>query len=142
MTIKRIVVGIDGSQAADRALRWAAGLSHDVGADVVAVYALHPMGEVALSLPPFWSVEWRQELQREMDDIWCAPLREAEVRYRSLLVEHSPVAGLVAVAEREDADLIVVGDDHGLADRVLGGVGHHLPHHTRRPVVIVPDVPV
>lgn len=41
-------------------------------------------------------------------------------------------------AEREDADLIVVGDDHGLADRILGGVAHHLPHHTRRPVVIVP----
>jgi nucleotide-binding universal stress UspA family protein len=35
MTIKRIVVGIDGSKAADRALWWAAGLSHDVGADVV-----------------------------------------------------------------------------------------------------------
>jgi nucleotide-binding universal stress UspA family protein len=99
------------------------------------------MGEVALSLPPFWSVEWRQELQREVDDVWCAPLRDANVRYRSLIVDHSPVTGLAAVAEREDADLIVVGDDHGLADRVLGGVAHHLPHHTRRPVVIVPAIP-
>jgi nucleotide-binding universal stress UspA family protein len=137
---KRLVVGVDGSHEADRALRWAGSLAKDLNAEVVAVYALNPLGEFTLSLPPFPSRNLRREFQAQLEDNWCAPLRELGVEYRVVIVEAGPVRALLETCESVDADLVVVGGHrHGtFSDHVMGSVAARLVHRGITPVVVVP----
>jgi nucleotide-binding universal stress UspA family protein len=147
--MKKIVVGVDGSEGADRALRWAIGLAED-GAEIIAVYALGPLEDLAwgasaavsagLGLSAASLSGWRDELRRQLEQDWCAPLRAAGLPFRAHLEGASAAAGLMAVADREDADLIVVGaHGHGsFEDRVLGSVSYKISHRAHQPVVIVP----
>lgn len=147
--MRRIVVGVDGSEGAARALRWAVGLAKLEGAEIVAVHALGPVADLARGTTVAVSTglglrhahnTWRNELRHEFEHDWCASLRAAGVPFRALLEGASPVSALMAVADRENADLIVLGaHDHGsLEDRVLGSVSYKISHRAHQPVVIVP----
>jgi nucleotide-binding universal stress UspA family protein len=100
---KRIVVGVDGTDESGRLLRWAGSLAKALDAEVVAVHALTPVGEFTLSLPPFPPTNLRRAFQAELEDHWCAPLREIGARYRALIVESGPVSALLQVSEQERA---------------------------------------
>jgi nucleotide-binding universal stress UspA family protein len=148
--VKRIVIGVDGSAGSNRALRWAIGLAREQDAEIVAVYALGPMEDLArgasnavaagLGLRGSDAGRWRDELRRDVEREWCAPLHSAGVPYRVQLETSSAPAALMAVADAEDADLIVVGaHGHGnFEDRVLGSVSYKVSHRAHQPVVIVP----
>ena len=148
--MKRIVVGVDGSEGALRALHWAIGLAEEQEAEIIAVYALGPGQDLArgatnavsagLGMSQPGASSWRTELRRELEQDWCAPLRAAGLPFRAHLEEASASAGLMAVADREDADLIVVGahGHGGFEDRVLGSVSYKVSHRAHQPVVIVP----
>jgi nucleotide-binding universal stress UspA family protein len=137
---KRIVVGVDGTEESGRLLRWAGSLAKALDAEVVAVHALTPVGEFTLSLPPFPPTNLRRAFQAELEDHWCAPLREIGVPYRALIVESGPVSALLQVSEQERADFIVVGG-HGhttFTDHIVGSVAARLVHRGTTPVVVVP----
>jgi nucleotide-binding universal stress UspA family protein len=145
--VKRIVVGLDGSEGGARALDWAMDLARDEGAEIIAVYALGPMEDftrgasnaVAAGLGMSGG-PWRNRLRQELERDWCAPLRTSGLTFRAYFKEASASAALMAVADQEDADLIVVGahDHGGLEDRVLGSVSYKVSHRAHRPVVIIP----
>jgi nucleotide-binding universal stress UspA family protein len=61
------------------------------------------------------------------------------VAYRSLSVEGGPAA-LLGVANREQAELVVVGRSgrSGLSELLLGSFSHHIVHHSSVPVVVIP----
>ena len=138
--VKRVVVGVDGSEASEWALRWAGSFARDLDAEVIAVYALTPLGEFTLSLPPFPPKDLRREFQAELEEHWCKPLRELGTRYRAKIVESGPVSALLDVSEKEHADLIVVGGHrHGsLTDHLIGTVAARLVHRGKTPVVVIP----
>lgn len=140
---KRIVVGVDGTEESGRVLRWAGSLAKDLDADVVAVHALTPVGEFTLSLPPFPPTNLRRAFQAELEDHWCAPLREIGVPYRAIIVESGPVSALLRVSEQEQADFIVVGGHRHttFSDHIVGSVAVRLVHRGRTPVVVVPMTP-
>jgi hypothetical protein len=84
---------------------------------------------------------WRRALEHALKTTWAAPLRDRGLPHRCSVVEdESPAAGLIRVAEREGADLLVVGTRarHGLASRVRGSLSYALTHHAGCPVVVVP----
>jgi nucleotide-binding universal stress UspA family protein len=84
---------------------------------------------------------WRSELRHDLHTRWIAPLVEAAVEHRALIVEDdSPAVGLLRICDEEQADLIVLGakNHRGLADRILGGVSYRVTHSARLPVVVVP----
>jgi nucleotide-binding universal stress UspA family protein len=139
LRIRRIVLGVDGSDGAMAATRWCAAFARTLGAEVIAVYALEPLPEIFLDLPPLGPRPWKDDLRAALH-LWCAPLREAGVPHREELVEDDAAPALVHVAEKEEADLIVVGaHGHGsVADRLLGSVTYKLAHNASRPVVVVP----
>jgi nucleotide-binding universal stress UspA family protein len=71
-----------------------------------------------------------------------AALAEAEragVAARSELVEDRPSAGLVALADRDDARMIVVGSygEPPLKGAIIGSTAHKLLHLSERPVLVV-----
>lgn len=137
--IHTIVVGVDGTDGSRRALEWTATRAAELGAEVVAVFALPPASEFVVSIPPL-PVHAVHDLRQHFEQEWCRPLREAGIPYRSYVVQQSPTHALVGAAEREHADLVVVGahGHGGLVDRLLGSVSYAVSHAAPCPVVIVP----
>lgn len=142
MTIRTIVVGLDGSEGSARALHWAISRAAELRAEIVAVYGFRPViPELSAGIPAFDPQVLRDSLRSTLEDEWSAPLEACGLPYRTELVEADPVTTILATADRHGADMIVLGaQGHGgLVDRLLGGVTYKVAHRARQPVVIVPS---
>jgi nucleotide-binding universal stress UspA family protein len=137
--IRKIVVGVDGTDGSNRALEWAASRAAELEAEVVAVLVVRPLGEFVMELPPLPGDVMRK-LHQTLDRTWSRPLDDAGVKHRGLVIEDDPARGLVGAADREHADLLVLGaNGHGGMGRFLGSVTYKVAHHAHCPVVIVPS---
>jgi nucleotide-binding universal stress UspA family protein len=69
----------------------------------------------------------------------CKSLRDSGLPYRTIVEDGRAASVIAAVADRENADLVVVGrrGRGGLAELLLGSVSHELSHHCKRPVVLI-----
>jgi nucleotide-binding universal stress UspA family protein len=140
--VKRIVAGVDGSEDGKHALEWTARLAKTLHSEVVAVYAI----DVPLALPDPYAIpfylddKWRARIASDFQNKWCRPLKTAGVRYRAIIEDGRPASVILNVAEREKAELIVVGRrGHGeVAELLLGSVSHEVVLHSKRPVLLVP----
>jgi nucleotide-binding universal stress UspA family protein len=139
--LRLIVVGVDGSNGSRRAVEWAAGLASATGAAVLAVHVLTYGTEMIRDVMPETMRAWRLELREELRTTWVEPLASRGIEHRTEMVEHdSPAAGLLAITDEQNADVLVVGarSHGGLTDRLLGGVSYRVTHRSRIPVVVVP----
>jgi nucleotide-binding universal stress UspA family protein len=142
-TAIRIVVGVDGSSAGKHALEWTARMAKTLHAQVIAVYAL----DLPVALPDPYAIpfylddKWRAGLQSDFENKWCRPLKTAKVPYRTILEEGRPASVILDVAQREKAELIVVGrrGRGEVAELLLGSVSHEVVLHSKRPVLLVPQ---
>ncbi|MDQ6615737.1 MAG: universal stress protein [Actinomycetota bacterium] len=123
---RHIVVGVDGSEGASRAVALAVRLAVDLVAEVIVVHG-------TLSSPEGRPTE--EQLAR-----WCRPLSEAGVATRTVVEADDAVRLLHRVGEIEDAYAIVVGSSgrSELREFVIGGVAIELAHHGNRPLMIAP----
>ncbi|MGA2037408.1 MAG: universal stress protein [Acidimicrobiales bacterium] len=138
---RRILVGADGSVHAAHALEWAAELAVALGAEVVAVHALGMLSHLGSPTTLLPAHEHREEVRALLETKWSEALRASGVTHRCLLVDGNPVMALMAVADEEDVDLVVVGTRGagGFPGLQLGSTSYQLLQHTKRPVVVVPD---
>ncbi len=143
--IKKVVVGVDGSPQAEAAIRWAIRMAKGMGSQVIAVYAIHipvyfpePYG-----IPVQFDEKWRAEMKSEFETKWCRALKLSGVRYRTVMEDGRPASVIADVADRESADVIVVGrrGRGGVAELVLGSVSHELVLGSRRPVLLISPEP-
>ena len=139
--VERILVGIDGSAASLRALRWAAEEARfrQASLEVVHAYHLPPIGPYPY-LGPTADPARFEEAARETID---AALRTVDTSGLAHPVEGIVGCGGPAATILETgkgADLIVTGSrgHGGFTGLVLGSVSHHLAHHATTPLVIVP----
>ena len=139
--IKRIVVGVDGSNHSRAALDWVIRMAKGMGSEVTAVYGIsmpvyfpQPYG-----IPVQFDEQWRKEIKAEFEDKWCLPLKEAGVKYRTVIRDGRPASVIADVADAEGADLIVVGrrGRGGAAELLLGSVSHELALHSSKPVLLI-----
>ena len=132
-----VVVGIDGTDAADPALAY--GFEHASRHDV-------PLRAVMCWRPdPLATMQWRPEAPvPERAQAWVtATLQRWQRRYPSVtssgivIREHAPT-GLVEQSAAEH--LLVVGSRsrHALAGTLLGSVSQGVLHHATCPVAVVP----
>jgi nucleotide-binding universal stress UspA family protein len=150
MAIRRIILGLDGSDGSALACRWCAELAGSLGAEVIAVHATdlpeYPIIEfegvrpVRSGVSPEIIARWQDDQQVLLEGEWCRPLRDAQVRHRAVLLPGHPASVIMDTAKTEDADLIVVGSRGlgGFRELLLGSVSHQLTQHAGRPVVVVP----
>ncbi|HVW31176.1 MAG TPA: universal stress protein, partial [Acidimicrobiia bacterium] len=138
MSVKRILVGMDGSEHAGRAARWAADLAAATGAEVVAVHAVGLL--VTTPDGPVPSTPFHDRLREQLAGEWTAELRKSGVPVRCRLVEGSAVTALLQSAEEEGADLLVMGSRGagGFSELHLGSTSHQVALYADRPVTIVP----
>lgn len=140
--MKRIVVGVDGSQGSRLALEWAYAQAKQRGAalDVVAAWS-HPPVPVTPE-----ALSWSQQLgdlgpaTKEMVDEMLQQVigDRTDVDIETTVVEGSPAA--VLLDEAEDAEMLVVGSRGlgGFRSLLLGSVSQQCAQHGTCPVVIVP----
>jgi len=139
--IRRIAIGVDGSESSAAALKWTIRLARATGAQVIAVYAIDipvyfPEPE---ELPFVLDQDWRAGMKSDFEDKWCKPLKLAGVRYRTVMEDGRAATVIAEVAERENADVIVVGrrGRGGVAELLLGSTSHELVLHSKQPVMVV-----
>ncbi len=130
-----IVVGVDGSEHARRALDWAAGAAKLSGSEVVLVHGFGPYGA---ELPPEALAddkEHGEHLVAEYRDL----LEAQGVAHRSVVRVHDARSLLERVGEEEGARMVVVGarGTGKLAAMLLGSVASYLVLNLKRPTVIV-----
>ena len=120
-----IVVGLDGSAPARAAMAWAVAAAEAFGARLVAVHAVGILEGAGLA-PDF-------DPAPVLADVGAHASAEA-------VAEPGPADGvLLRVAEREGADLIVVGSRGlGGSQRLLGSTSEAVVAQARVPVVVVP----
>ena len=139
--IKRIVVGVDGSAQSTAALRWAVRLAKRMGSQITAVYAVNmPIYRASEYGVLFqFDPEWRDPMRTEFENKWCKPLTASGLRYRTVMEDGRPASVIAAVADRENADLVVVGrrGRGGVAELLLGSVSHELVLNSKRPVLLI-----
>ena len=138
--VRRIVVGVDGSENAQRALGWALLLARQFDAELVAVHAVGLLAHLGEG-PPVPSHSHLEKLRRAFESEWCALLQTSTVARRLRLEDGPPVPVLLATAEQEAADLIVVGSRGagGFPELLLGSTSHHVAERASQPVLIVPS---
>src|SRR5690606_24918569 len=131
--VVRVVVGIDGSTAAENALRWAVGLTQLLGASLTVAHIADES-----------SVEVRAGDDADLGavneavDAWCVPAAEAGIEVRRLVERGEPTTRLVELSEPAGT-VLVVGNrgPGGFDDLRLGSVSNRIVHHARCPVVVV-----
>jgi nucleotide-binding universal stress UspA family protein len=135
-----IVVGIDGSEQAQKALTWAAGEARVHHAELTVVHAWS--FALAAGIPtPASSVAVdviEKSAQACLDTaLQAVDLSGLDVTPR--LVCGAPAAALIEAAK--GADLVVVGSrgHGGFVGLLLGSVSQQVTHHAPCPVVIVPE---
>lgn len=143
-TMRRIVVGIDGSAGSAAALRWATRLALATDAEVFAIHVIEPprydIRSLGLPNTVLNEANWRETIRTELEATWCRPLVEAGVRDRVQVEEGRAGPCMAAIARRENADLIVTGRRGltGMAEMVQGSVSYYVTHHAPCPVAIMP----
>ena len=139
MPYKVIVVGTDGSERADVAVRHALELAGLTSGTVHAVHSIHTpvVVEDAHSMQAMMN-----EMRDHSDAIQQKLLEDAErrgvtVEFHSSMGE--PANALVELAEKVNADLVVVGNRgmSGMKRFVLGSVPNKVSHHCPCSVLIV-----
>ena len=146
--IGRVVVGVDGSEHSEAAIKWAVRMAGGMGSEVVAVFAIAPPvyfdgGFVAPVVPPQFDEEWRAGMKNQFEEVWCKSLRDAGVRYRTIMQDGRPASVIAQIADSVNADVIVIGrrGRGGVAELVLGSVSHELVLHSKRPILVISTDP-
>jgi len=147
---RTIVVGYDGTHAAERALARAAELARGFGAKIVVVDVAAPIPydapDGAFGLMPYASYRTPENVVLAEEALWRqhrssveSYLAQAGVDSEFAGVVGQPAGEIVDVAAERKADLIVVGTrDAGFFERLLGGsVSQGVAKHARCDVLVV-----
>ncbi len=124
-----IIIGLDGSQGADRALEWAIDLAEATGSAIIAVHAAGTGANNATV-----------DAARTALEKWCEPIGRRGVAHEMHVESGDARAVLDHHADAADASLLVVGT-RGLGSirgLLLGSVAGYIARYTKRPIAIVP----
>jgi len=141
----RLVVGVDGSEASVRALRFGLGEALLTGAEVLVVSGWEvPLAADAASLAAEAGSPGEGVFERRCGEMVTGVLAEvvddrtAHLEISVVRERADPVEALLRAAE--DADLVVVGSRGrgGVRGLVMGSVSQGVIHRSRVPVVVLP----
>ena len=140
-----LVVGTDGSETANEAVKQAMQLAQRLGATVHLVSAYEPVPEGRLreerqQIPEDlqWMVNPREDVDATLEEA-AKTLTESGVRVEIHAREGDPADAILDVAEEQGADLIVVGNKGmtGAKRFLLGSVPNKVSHHAPCSVMII-----
>jgi nucleotide-binding universal stress UspA family protein len=140
-----IVVGTDGSDTANEAVRQASELAKAVGAKIHLVSAFEPVGNQRLreerqQVPEdmSWMVNQREDVDATLKEA-AEKIQESGVDVETYARQGDPADAILDVAEEQNADLIIVGNKGmtGAKRFLLGSVPNKVSHHAPCSVMII-----
>jgi nucleotide-binding universal stress UspA family protein len=143
--LKSIVVGTDGSETAALAVSEAIALAKSAAGELHVVSGYQPAARARVAAPAAaaaeareWSIPSDAKVESVLDEA-AAKARMEGVDVQVHSCKGDPADGLIDVAERENADLIVVGNRgmRGSKRFLLGSVPNKVSHHAPCSVLIV-----
>lgn len=149
--IKKILVALDGSEPADKALDYALDLAAKYSANLVLlgvvprviVPMVHPTIEVS-TIPPVSVVTYSEELKAQHEKVLSEALKKAKkikpnLKVSTKLVEGRPADKIVETAKKGNFDIIVMGSRGlgGIKEFLLGSVSDRVADEGTCPVLIV-----
>ncbi len=140
--MKRIVVGVDGSDCSYRALRWAHHEATEHGAELEVVTTWMPQSISPATPGGMFVAETDVQPEQLAEHVLAEALATLPEGSVSSAVRHQVVRGgaaKVLIDLSSNADLVVVGSQgHGaFAGMLLGSVSQHLVSHASCSVVVV-----
>jgi universal stress protein A len=142
MNVNKILCPTDFSPYTDAALKYASALAAESGATLYIAHvdelreASAALGEAGLTYAATLSLEDRSEVHQRLEAVKPTNSRVVcEHRY----LEGGPIHEIVAFAEREHVDLIVMGSHGrtGLSRLLMGSVAEGVARRAPCPVLIV-----
>lgn len=143
---KHILVPVDGSETAQKAVDKAAGLARAFGSAVTAIYVIDPYPFTGLGSDfAYGQAEYLSAAAAEAKEATEAARRTLEaagVKVTTSVIEaHAAWRGILDTATALGADLIVMGSHgrRGLEKVVLGSVAQRVLAQAHLPVLVVRD---
>ena len=148
MPYRKILAGVDGSDTAYESLRNAADLAATQGAELLVLCVYRPADQRTVE-------HWKEEAPTDMywritdaavaDEVLAkAKLIAAENGVEATTISEvgDPADTVVAVAQREGVDLIIVGNRGmtGAKRFVLGSVPNNISHHAPCDLLIIDTI--
>jgi nucleotide-binding universal stress UspA family protein len=140
--MRRVIVGVDGSDGSRAALRWAAAEARQWDVPLVAVWAWEFSPLIVATEAPTEIDELSRAVATRLHETLVAELGEDGADgVEPLIVEDAPVQAILDAATPDD--LIVVGSRGlgGLKGLVLGSVSRQVVHDSPCPVTVVHPPP-
>jgi nucleotide-binding universal stress UspA family protein len=140
-TIQRIACAIDFSESSHQAMRTAAHLARERGAELVLLHAWEDPTVVAVDVTtPTFRTQVKQAAEGGLEQALRDTRALGKVAATVRLVEGTPWQAIVEVAERDPTiGLLVVGTlgRTGIKRAVLGSVAEQIVRHAPCPVLVV-----
>jgi ubiquinone biosynthesis protein len=134
--VRRVMVGTDRSETAERAVQWASSFADRFGADLHIVQVIVPQNPADTE----YGAAERTRAAAAGDELHHYAQQIAGERGRArVVVDDDPAMAIVQAAEDERIDVLVVGNA-GMAGRkefLLGNVPNRISHNARCTVIIV-----
>ena len=134
--IRRVMVGTDRSETADRAVHWAAGFADRYDAELFVVQVEVPHNP---AITEFGAAEGTRAAAANTELAAFARQVAGERGHAMVVIDVDPALAIIRAAEQETIDVLVVGN-FGMAGRkefLLGNVPNRISHNARCTVIIV-----
>ncbi|NPB09484.1 MAG: universal stress protein [Thermodesulfobacteria bacterium] len=138
--IKKIGVGLDGSETGYRALKEALDLAQKLGAQVIGIHVLPiPVDFAELGAA---MVELEAELRKEAEAILARGSEEAKAKgvpYEGVILEGHTAEALAEYGEKEGLHLLAIGyqGKSKLSELIMGSVTSKLLSISKVPLLVV-----
>jgi nucleotide-binding universal stress UspA family protein len=140
--VRRILVPLDFSEHAKRVIEWATHLAAEHGSKVILLHAYHlPVEfqqlEGAYLPQDFWA-NVKSEAQQTLS-VYANEIARAGIEVEAVVREGYPATVIEEEAERQQADLIVIGTRglSGLKHLLLGSIAKRVVQSAPCPVLTV-----
>jgi nucleotide-binding universal stress UspA family protein len=140
--INSVAVGTDGTDTATKAVDFAIDLAQKYGARLVVISSYKPVSETRLKSEQKdapediqWSINPTEDVDAILSDVE-EKAQEAGLGVTTVAGDGEPADVLVDYAEKEGADILVVGNK-GMQRRILGSVPNSVAHKATCTVVVV-----
>lgn len=138
----KILVPLDGSALAERAIVQAEEIARAAGAELILIQVVQaPLGQTPEAGQAEEEKAFRETAAQARAYLGMVATRVSGggVRSRFVVLEGSPAAGILGFAHDEDVDMIVMSTHgrSGISKLVMGSVAEKVMLTTKRPVLLV-----
>src|SRR5262247_4939360 len=146
MIVQHVLVPIDFSATADRALAYAIALAQQLQARLTLLHVLDLTPVTMEDMTPGMTATYLDDLETDAQHLLQASLarvQNAGLQGESLLVQGTPTQTILDTAGEQGVDLIIMGTHGrtGLAHVFLGSVAEHVVRQGPCPVLVVRRAP-